>query len=71
MMIDCGIQLVRIRTPSRGELAIHGEGAHHGSALCSVARANRYLQWGCSGFVAYVIDTREKDKVIVDDVLII
>ena len=60
-----------VKTPNRGELVIHGEGAQHWSALCSAARVRRYLRQGCSRFMAYVMDAREKDKVIVDDVPII
>lgn len=31
-------------------------------------RAKRYLQQGCYGFLAYVLDTREERKKMVDDV---
>ena len=57
-MIDYEQQLVTVRTPSGGELVIHGKGYLHGPALCSAARAWRYLQEGCSGFLAYVSDTQ-------------
>ncbi|CAH1423569.1 unnamed protein product [Lactuca virosa] len=70
-MIDCGNQLVRVRTPSGVELVIHGEGDQHGSTLCSAARARRYLQKGCSRIVAYVLDTREEKKRTIDDVPIV
>ena len=36
-------QLVRVRTPSGGELVIQGERPQQGPALCSAARARRYL----------------------------
>ena len=35
-----------------------GERASEGSTLCSAARASRFLQQGCTGFLAYVSDTR-------------
>ncbi|XP_023767220.1 uncharacterized protein LOC111915809 [Lactuca sativa] len=57
-VIDCERQLVRVRTPSGGELVISGERASHGPTLYSPARAKRLLQQGCSGFLAYVSDSR-------------
>ena len=50
---------------------IHNEGARRGPALCSAARAGHYLQQGCVGFVAYVMDTQDKDRVIVNDMSIV
>ena len=52
--------MVRIHTPSGGELVVQGEGAQRGSILCSAARAIRYIQQGCFRYVAYVMDTRER-----------
>nr|KAJ0188349.1 hypothetical protein LSAT_V11C900476550 [Lactuca sativa] len=57
-VIDCERQLVTIRNPSGGVLTVYGEGTRCGSAFCSAARARQSLQQGCSGFVAYVLDTR-------------
>ena len=54
-----------------GELVIQGEGFQRRSILCSTARAIRYLQQDYSGFVAYVMDIREKGKATVDDVLVV
>ena len=42
-MIDCGLQLVYVRTPSGGELVIHGDGAQREATLCSVSRDRHYL----------------------------
>ena len=47
-----------IRDPSGGVLMVYDEGTRSGSAFCSAARARQSLQQGCSGFVAYVMDTR-------------
>nr|KAJ0213173.1 hypothetical protein LSAT_V11C400203150 [Lactuca sativa] len=58
-VIDCAHQLVRIRTPSGEELVIQGKRPQRGPALYSIARARRYLQQGCAGYVAYVVDTWE------------
>ena len=63
--------MVRVRTPSGGELVVHEEGAQCGSVLCSTTRTRRYLHQGCFGFIAYVMDTREKGKASVDDVSIV
>ena len=70
-VIDCAQQLVRIRTPGGGELVIQGERPQRGPALCSAARARRYLQQGCAGFVTYVMDTREAVKAMVGDVPVV
>ena len=43
-VIDRVQQLVRIRTPSGGELVVQGERPHQGPGLCSTVRARRYLQ---------------------------
>ena len=47
-VIDCEQQLVRVRTPSGGELVIQGERPQHGIVMCSTTRARRYLHQGCS-----------------------
>ena len=70
-VIDCELQLVRVRTPSGGELVIQGERPQRGPAFCSAARARRYFQQGCAGYIAYVLDAREKGKVAVDDVPVV
>ena len=57
-MIDCECQLVGVRTPSGGELVIHGERASQGPTLCSAVRTRRLLHHGSSGFLAYVSDMR-------------
>ena len=36
--------------------------------MCSTGRDNRYLQLDCSGYVAYVMDTRDKGNTTMDDV---
>ena len=64
-VIDCAQQLVRVRTPSGGELVIQGERPQRGPTLCSAVRARRYLQQGCAGYVAYVVDTREAGRATV------
>ena len=47
--IECAQQLVRVRTPSGGELVILGERSQRGPTLCSAAKARRYLQQGLLG----------------------
>ncbi|KAI3691540.1 hypothetical protein L2E82_49905 [Cichorium intybus] len=58
--IDCKNKRVWIQTPSGGELVVLGERKNRGAVFCSAARARRHFQYGGSGFVAYVIDAREK-----------
>ena len=57
VMIEYEHQLVRVQTPSGGELFIRGERASQGPTLCSTARARRLLHQVCSGFLAYISDT--------------
>ncbi|CAH1413450.1 unnamed protein product [Lactuca virosa] len=66
-----GNKLVRVRTPSGGELVIQGERPQRRLILCATARARRYFQQGCTGYVAYVMDTRNKGKATVDDVPVV
>ena len=70
-MIDCEQLLVRVRTPSGGGLVIPGKRPQHEPTLCLIARARHDLQQGCTGYVAYIVDTRDKGKAIVDDILIV
>lgn len=70
-VIDCEQQLVRVRTPSGGELVIQGERPQREPTFCSAARARRYFQQGCAGYIAYIVDAREKGKVAVDDVPVV
>lgn len=70
-VIDYERQLVRVRTPSGGELVIHGERASHGPTLYSAMRARRLLQQGCSWFLAYVSDSRAETMVELSKVPIV
>ena len=71
VVINCEQQLVQVRTLSGGELVIHGERPQHGPILCFAARARRCLHQSCSGLVSYVMDTHDKGKATVDDVLVV
>ena len=66
-MIDCEGQQVVVRTPSGGELVIFGEGTRIRSAFCSAASAQKYIQHGYMGYLAYVVDTRARKLVSVSD----
>ncbi|KAI3679919.1 hypothetical protein L2E82_50899 [Cichorium intybus] len=59
-MGHCKNKRVWIQTPSGGELVVQGERKNRGAVFCSAARARRHFQHGGSGFVAYVVDTRER-----------
>ena len=60
-----------VRTPSRRELVIYGEGTGVGSRFCSVARAQQYIQHGCIGYLAYMVDTWVVEQVSVLDVPVV
>ena len=57
-----------VRTPSGGELVIYGEGTRVGSRFCSPAKARQYIQHGCAGYLAYVVDTLVREQTSVSDV---
>ena len=60
--------MVQIRTPNKGDLVIQGERPWRWPVMCSVVRARHYFHQGCAGFVAYVMDTQDKAKAIMDNV---
>ena len=60
-----------VRTPSRGELVVYGEGTRMGSGFCSVARAQQYIQHGCAGYLAYVVDKQDRDQPSVSEVPVV
>ncbi|KAJ9566466.1 hypothetical protein OSB04_002432 [Centaurea solstitialis] len=67
--MDCAGQLVRIQNPSAGELIVYGKRRRKQLAFCSVAKARRWLQRGCEGYLAYVvIGQTEGRKLSVADV---
>lgn len=70
-MIDCERHLVRVQNPSGGELIIHVDGTQRVLNFCPAMRGRRYLQKGCSGFMAYVMDSRVMERKTVGDVPII
>ena len=70
-MIDCEGQRVVDRTPSGGELVIYGEDTRLGSGFCSATKARRYIQHGCAGYLAYMVDTWVRDQVSVSDVPVV
>ncbi|KAI3672891.1 hypothetical protein L6452_38991 [Arctium lappa] len=70
--IVCRRKQVRVRTPSGGELLVQGDSPRRTSAICSAARARRYLQHSGQGYLAYVIDTRgDGEKKTVEDVPVV
>ncbi|KAI3700658.1 hypothetical protein L2E82_45295 [Cichorium intybus] len=70
--IRCRLKQIRVRTPSGGELLVQGDTLGWGVALCSAARARRYLQHSGTGYLAYVIDTcNVKKKFGIEDVPIV
>ena len=71
VMIDCKGQRVVIRTQSGGELVIYGEGTKTRSNFCSAVRAQKYIQHGCMGYLAYVVDTQFGKQDLVSDVLVV
>ena len=70
-LIDCERHFVVVCTPSGGDLIIRGEGVEVRSTFCSVARAKRYLQHGCSRFLAYVVNVRKEKKKSISEVPIL
>lgn len=71
VVIDCEWQLVWVQTLSGGEFVVHWERSQLWLIWCSTARARRSFQQGYSGFVSFVMDTRDKSKTNMDDFLIV
>ncbi|KAJ9565973.1 hypothetical protein OSB04_001939 [Centaurea solstitialis] len=70
--VECAGQLVRIQDPSGGELIVYGKGRRKQLAFCSVAKARRWLQRGCEGYLAYAVsDQAEERKPSVADVPVV
>ena len=61
-IIDCDRQLIRVQTSNGGELVIQGEARKGRATICSAAKARRYLQHGCMGFLAYVAESHVEKK---------
>ncbi|KAJ9557590.1 hypothetical protein OSB04_012204 [Centaurea solstitialis] len=65
-------QLVCIQNLSGGELVVYGEGRKKRLAFCSVAKARKWLQRGCIGYLAYAVaDRTEERKLSVADVPVV
>lgn len=60
-----------VLTPIGGELIIYDKGTRVGSAFCSAVRSHRYLQHGCLGYLAYVVDTQDEGRAFVSDVHVV
>ena len=50
---------------------VYGEGTRSGSGFCTAARARQYIQHGCAGYLAYVVDTRVREKLSVSEVPVV
>ena len=64
-MIECEGYWVVVRTPTRGELVIFWRGYQDWVSLFSAARTRYYIQHVCMGYLAYVVDTRDRKQVLV------
>ncbi|KAI3709008.1 hypothetical protein L2E82_38691 [Cichorium intybus] len=70
--IGCRLRQIRVRTPSVGKLLIQGNVLGRSNAICSAARARRYLQQSGIGYLAYVVDMRAIErKTTIKDVRIV
>lgn len=52
-------------------MVIYGECTRLGSPFCSVTRARQYIQHGCMGYLAYVVETRVRKQILVSYVPIV
>ncbi|KAJ9560732.1 hypothetical protein OSB04_005892 [Centaurea solstitialis] len=59
---DVAGQLVRIQNPSGGELVVYGKGRRVSTSFCSIAKARRYIQRGCTGFLVYAMADQTKER---------
>ncbi|KAJ9546613.1 hypothetical protein OSB04_019156 [Centaurea solstitialis] len=58
---DVAGQCVRIHNPSGGELVVYGKGRRISTSFCSIAKARRYIQRGCTGFLVYAMADQAKE----------
>ncbi|KAJ9543706.1 LOW QUALITY PROTEIN: hypothetical protein OSB04_023413 [Centaurea solstitialis] len=69
---DVAGQLVRIQNPSGGELVVYGKGRRVSTSFCSIAKARKYIQRGCTGFLVYaMVDQAKERKLSVADVPVV
>ncbi|XP_024965965.1 uncharacterized protein LOC112506177 [Cynara cardunculus var. scolymus] len=70
--IGCKLQQVHLQNPSGRELIVQGEKKKGRTLFCSAAKARKHLQHGNTGFLAYVVDSREeKSKMKIVDVPVV
>ncbi|KAJ9556736.1 hypothetical protein OSB04_011350 [Centaurea solstitialis] len=59
---DVAGQFVRIHNPSGGDLVVYGKGRRVSTSFCSIAKARRYIQRGCTGFLVYAMADQAKER---------
>ncbi|KAJ9547279.1 hypothetical protein OSB04_019822 [Centaurea solstitialis] len=59
---DVAGQFVRIHNPSGGDLVVYGKGRRVSTSFCSIAKARRYIQRGCAGFLVYAMADQAKER---------
>ena len=57
---------VTLRTPSGEEVTFIGERSNHLSNVISVATARIMVRKGCEAYLAYVIDTKKVEPILLD-----
>ena len=50
---------------------VYGEGTRIRSGFCSTAKARPYIQHECAGYLAYVVDTRDREQPSVSEVPVV
>ncbi|GKC84943.1 reverse transcriptase domain-containing protein [Tanacetum coccineum] len=60
-IISCQNKLIRVKTPSGGEMFIYGERRKTSLAICMYAKANKHLASGCQAYLAHVVDIQKNN----------
>ncbi|XP_071699804.1 uncharacterized protein [Rutidosis leptorrhynchoides] len=62
--LDYHEKIVRVRTPTGGELIVYGEARNRPVPICTYARVRRLVSSGGMAYLAYVVDTRDEPPFI-------
>ena len=66
VVVDCRIKRVNLRTPSGKEVTFIGERSNHLSNVISASTTRTMVRKGCEAYLAYVIDTKKAEPILLD-----
>ena len=66
VVVDCRMKRVTLRTPSGEEVTFIGERLNPPSNVISATTAKTMVRKGCEAYLAYVIDTKKVEPILLD-----